>query len=305
MCVFIPKYYLDFQCIADQCKHNCCIGWEIDIDNETYEKYKNSDSALRTQFDKYIADTNPPHFILDGNERCPFLNQDNLCNIILSLGKDYLCEICRMHPRFINSYSHFSEYGIGMCCGEACRIILSNTKKFELITLDCDNYVKLSDEENVFFNFRNKMFEILQNREKTLNYRVRELLYEFDIKFPSKSISEWVKIYIELENLEPKWKDLLKGLSNAHTLSIDKSLDIIFEQILIYFIYRHLSGALIDGMFTERILFSILSTYMIYSLSALLNHPTLDDIAEISRQYSVEVEYSDKNLDVLLGLLSV
>jgi lysine-N-methylase len=30
-----PKYYLDFACIADRCKHSCCIGWEIDVDADT------------------------------------------------------------------------------------------------------------------------------------------------------------------------------------------------------------------------------------------------------------------------------
>ena len=35
-----PDYYKKFKCIADKCKHNCCIGWEIDIDNNTYDFYK-------------------------------------------------------------------------------------------------------------------------------------------------------------------------------------------------------------------------------------------------------------------------
>ena len=29
----IPDYYKEFQCIADQCEHSCCIGWEIDVDD--------------------------------------------------------------------------------------------------------------------------------------------------------------------------------------------------------------------------------------------------------------------------------
>ena len=27
-----PDYYPEFRCSASACKHNCCIGWEIDID---------------------------------------------------------------------------------------------------------------------------------------------------------------------------------------------------------------------------------------------------------------------------------
>ena len=37
----VPYYYDEFRCIAGECKDNCCVGgWEIDIDEETYEYYQ-------------------------------------------------------------------------------------------------------------------------------------------------------------------------------------------------------------------------------------------------------------------------
>ena len=30
-----PDYYEHFACIGGECRHNCCIGWEIDIDEKT------------------------------------------------------------------------------------------------------------------------------------------------------------------------------------------------------------------------------------------------------------------------------
>ena len=35
MILKVPSYYEKFHCIADQCKDNCCYGWEIDIDEGT------------------------------------------------------------------------------------------------------------------------------------------------------------------------------------------------------------------------------------------------------------------------------
>ena len=35
MILRVPFYYKEFHCIADACKDSCCIGWEIDIDEET------------------------------------------------------------------------------------------------------------------------------------------------------------------------------------------------------------------------------------------------------------------------------
>lgn len=34
-----PSYYGDFHCIGGSCKDSCCIGWEVDIDEDTYEYY--------------------------------------------------------------------------------------------------------------------------------------------------------------------------------------------------------------------------------------------------------------------------
>ena len=68
----------------------------------------------------------PPHFILGEGERCPFLNNENLCDIILTLGADHICEICSEHPRFHNHLSARVESGLGLCCEEAARLIQEN-----------------------------------------------------------------------------------------------------------------------------------------------------------------------------------
>ena len=34
-----PDYYPLFHCIADRCRHNCCIGWEIDVDGDSLAAY--------------------------------------------------------------------------------------------------------------------------------------------------------------------------------------------------------------------------------------------------------------------------
>ena len=41
-----PSYYHKFHCIADKCKNSCCIGWEIDIDEETLEIYNYIDGEM-------------------------------------------------------------------------------------------------------------------------------------------------------------------------------------------------------------------------------------------------------------------
>ncbi len=118
MKVYAPTYLKEFKCIADRCRHNCCIGWEIDIDDDTLSFYKTDKEIM-----KHIAPTEPSHFILSENERCPFLDSDNLCKIIKKYGQSALCQICRDHPRFKNFYESRVEIGLGRTCPTACELI--------------------------------------------------------------------------------------------------------------------------------------------------------------------------------------
>lgn len=40
MIVRVPDYFSEFSCIAGECKDSCCLGWEIDIDEDSYEYYQ-------------------------------------------------------------------------------------------------------------------------------------------------------------------------------------------------------------------------------------------------------------------------
>ena len=67
---FVPNYYHKFKCIADQCQHSCCIGWEIDIDNKTLEYYKSVQGDMGKRLSDNIALDTTPHFILQKDAFC-------------------------------------------------------------------------------------------------------------------------------------------------------------------------------------------------------------------------------------------
>ena len=46
-----PWFYDSFRCISSKCTDNCCIGWEIDVDDETLSKY----NQVKGDFGKRIA----------------------------------------------------------------------------------------------------------------------------------------------------------------------------------------------------------------------------------------------------------
>ena len=114
-----PDFYDQFRCIGGACQDNCCIGWEIDVDQDALEKYRAVPGAFGDRLRQNIVG-DPPHFRLNG-ERCAFLNADNLCDIILWGGEQMLCEICDQHPRFRAGYGDRLEVGAGLCCEVAAR----------------------------------------------------------------------------------------------------------------------------------------------------------------------------------------
>ncbi len=287
-----PNYYVNFKCIAAQCRHNCCIGWEIDIDEDTYALYRTITGEMGCRLKESISPAEIPHFILDDHERCPFLNGQGLCDIITELGEDHLCQICADHPRFRNEFSTHTEMGLGLCCEAAADLILNQTEKTTL--QPAINESALLPEEQFLYTFRRRIFDILQDRKVSMEQRLSEMLSLYNCKIPDE---DWCAVYRSLERLDPVWEDKIESINVDAPLPDDRALPL--EQLAVYFIYRHLAGALEDGRFAERIAFCALSVRVVNSIARYK-----EELCEIARLYSSEIEYSDENIDILLNRLN-
>ncbi len=294
MLTITPDYYKEFKCIADKCKHSCCIGWEIDIDEATLDKYTKLDGDFASILKANIDLDDSPHFKLGANERCPFLNQDGLCDIITNLGEDMLCQICADHPRFRNFYGDFVELGLGLCCEAAAEIILTKKDKTKL---------NLTPEILQFpiISFREKIFNVLQDRSLPIENRVDNMLDLVNAHLPVNV--DWYSVFSSLENLDKTWGDYLLKIKNGIEVNtVDNSLDAAYEQLLVYLIFRHFTDCQYDDRLKERVLFAAL----IYKVIKAMNiSNTTEELIEIARTYSCEIEYSDENIDKLLLELSL
>ena len=300
MKAIVPDYYKTFKCIADKCKHSCCIGWEIDIDEDALSLYENTDNPFKKRLAEGIRyGEDCTCFKLDGKGRCAFLNESNLCEIILNMGESSLCQICADHPRFRNYYSDRVEAGLGLCCEEAGRIILSAEKPFALEIIDDDNEnTTPEDNEAKFFNFRDELFGKI--------YQGTSILSFCESSFPEKSISQWAELYLSLERLDDQWTVVMNDLKNTDVENIEISTDfnMAFHNLICYFVYRHL-----NEFFTEAdLMFIHLSCEIIKALCRMhirkyeVLH--LNNIVEYARMYSSEIEYSDENIEIILQELS-
>ncbi len=316
MQTFVPKYYFDFKCIADKCKHNCCIGWEIDIDSDTYESYR----AVSGEFGERLArniesEDGEAHFKLGNDERCPFLNEKNLCDIITELSEASLCQVCKDHPRFRNFFADRIEMGLGITCEEAARIVLASEIE-DAVTL-----VPLNGNSDIVSMFPERFtaFDVLLDHEMTLPKKIHATLAICSGELPHKTVNEWVDIYSDLELLDEAWKaelDLLKDetagqydmhlIDYATSVLLHPDLSILLTRLIAYFLYRHLADGIDDDSLGARAAFCVLSVLIIAAAfkAHLEAHGELSDeqITDIARMYSSEIEYSDENLDKLIDI---
>ena len=311
---FAPKIYKDFRCIAAECRHNCCIGWEIDIDEDTLAFYRAQTGEIGEELRKNIEITDGcASFRLDEHERCPFLNRRNLCDIYLTLGENALCQICRDHPRFRNFFSDRTEVGLGLCCESAARLLLCAETPFSLIQIADDGETQTpTPEEAAFFAFRERVFLSAQDRNLPPEQRLQTILDTVGAHLPQKSPAAWAAFYAALERLDHGWDAALETLCtlppDAFAAPFMKEAELFFENLLCCFLYRHLAGALDDGNLSVHAAFCVHGVQFLWALyrACAKEHAGFDvDLAlNLVRQYATEIEYSAENLEAVLDALS-
>lgn len=160
----IPDFYDSFHCLGADCPDNCCIGWELDIDEDTYEYYRNVPGAfgdrLRASMESARDAGESADVLGDGSDvkrsfrleiggRCPFLNKCNLCDIVLSLGEEALCRVCTDYPRYTFEWNGSTEKSLTLSCPEAGRLMFLNDIpiSFKEIELQDENLASYMEED--------------------------------------------------------------------------------------------------------------------------------------------------------------
>lgn len=309
MQIIAPDYYKSFKCIAGDCKHSCCIGWEIDIDADTLDIYKNISGDWCERFKNSISyEGGAPRFITDYDGRCAFLNKNGLCDIISAFGEDGLCQICYDHPRFRNFYSDRVEIGLGLCCEAAATLILNKKDKIHFVVLENDDATEeQNDIEIAAFKKRNELFNLFQNNDFSVKEILNKVCEEYGVNPFSVKLSEMVKKYRDLERLDTLWDEFLNkteqsDLSLKHIISkASEKAPIPFKNLLYYFTYRYFTTETVKG--NERGAINFILESACFCFAATLSYYgdlSAENLCEVCRMFSGEIEYSEENVEFLL-----
>ena len=307
MILTFPTFYRDFKCIANRCTDSCCIGWEIDIDSATYDKYR----LMPESFQKNIAVCDGvAHFVLTQDERCPFLQKDGLCKIILEHSEDMLCDICREHPRFYEWYGNYKDAGVGLCCEEAVRLLLESEKPLEYETVETQEISDDDTPEDIcksVFELRKSLFSIINDRSLTLSDRIERCFLKIgakDVIAPCSAdelFAECVEIAKEMSLFDELWEKYILSLEALDFQEVKERINkalsenqIRYEKSLSYFVFRHFVKACFDGDLLSHFKFAVIMTIL-----EMLIDCVNGDLLFNTRYLSKQVEYSEENIDLL------
>lgn len=166
--IFKILNYDKFKCIADKCEFTCCKGWEINIDNSTYNKWKSEN--LDYLLEKVeVKDKKEVYFInKENHEDCPFLDKQGLCDIVKNHGEEYLSITCHTFPRIENVFDDRRELSLSCSCKEVVEIISNLNKK---INLSLENYIRINDDLSEL-RIREALIYIMQQENISLEYKL-------------------------------------------------------------------------------------------------------------------------------------
>ncbi len=329
-----PDYYKKFSCIADKCPDTCCAGWEIVIDPESLEKYRNLGGAYGKKIRSLISvDSDGDSIFIPQNERCPFLLDSGLCEMYIELGHGSLCRTCRQFPRHTTYFGARKETGISLSCPEAARIIMKNPEPiaFETEEIHAD-IMPTAIDPSLYFTLietRKTAINILQNRKFPIEKRISAFLVlsqeiqhlirkndfvkakeickkdflgeDYKIGPHSRKERSLFKIFDDfksLEMLDKSWKDKLTNAEKSTPVKPD-GFEWEYEHLMIYFVFRYLMTAVFDGDIISKSKFAAVSYIVISRMQA---ECISDKTARVTtmQKYSKEVEHSQLNLDKIL-----
>lgn len=298
-----PTFYKNFKCIAGDCHDSCCQGWEVDADSDSLEYYKTLDNSLeiKKRIDSVLSkdEFDNTIFTLAPKKRCPFLNDENLCDMHIAIGGEHTPYTCRTFPRFIYDFGATREIGISFSCPVASDMMY-NTESFDFETDINSDLPTLNDidAEKYFLLYKGRAeaYKIAKDKNKSIRERLNDLL-DLGVLLQEKLFSydeggddiAFFDVFKNPELINPEWKEKVENFSLKQVSDTQSN-----ENILMYFLYKYLMQAVYDDDALSKIKMAV--------LGVLINTYFGEDSWTV-HLWSKETEHSQYNMDRYKKLL--
>ena len=175
MMIVKPDFYDKFICIAKDCDFTCCQEWKIAVDDDTADKWKQTQTpegtkSRRKRLEQFTQYKDGTRVISLENHVCPFLNEDKLCRLVMQYGDEMLSETCQVFPREKHEFGERVEHTLMPCC-PAVVDLLNESKKFSLIESG------LEHQNNLLFRIRGLLMEIVEDENMSCEEAMLVVFY--------------------------------------------------------------------------------------------------------------------------------
>ncbi|MDE6592915.1 MAG: flagellin lysine-N-methylase [Oscillospiraceae bacterium] len=172
-----PAFYKDFACIGSECPVNCCYGWNIQWENNEVERLKAAECSdeLKNIIDNaFTFEPNINKYIIRTvNDKCPMLDENNLCRIQRELGVDYMSMTCMGYPRMYYMFHNFNGYmrTCEISCCHVIKMLCSVPNTMRLRTLQ--------HKENLeMYAYADKRTDLIQHPQLKYRKQLFDFFYE-------------------------------------------------------------------------------------------------------------------------------
>ena len=190
-----PDFYKDFHCIGGQCSFTCCKEWKIAVDPETKKRWRKLSvpetvlesgrvpkHACRSSLDKvqlsqFVMKKDGGEIIeLLPNMRCPFLEDTELCRLVLNYGEECLSDTCHVFPRETHEFADRTERTLVSCCPEIVDRLYA-LKELHFTKLPYQDRAFLLEGKDKLFQIRNIMMYWLQDASVSNEVNLKRCLF--------------------------------------------------------------------------------------------------------------------------------
>lgn len=209
-----------FQCINRECTYNCCGGWQIEIDEETYHKYLQEEGSFGKELRRNMCYRNVAQ-IRQRFGKCPYLTKDKLCGMYLEHGEEYMSFACRTFPRRKIAYKEgketvLEELYLELSCPEAARLFLEEEGFIRLGLVERETEVcwEFEIEEKDYFEIllfmRETIHKLIEREDIPLSYGMMlvfdyaEECQQLSMRLQYQDIIPFSKSYVADENINQK-----------------------------------------------------------------------------------------------------
>lgn len=208
--VIEPEFYGDFHCIGGQCSFTCCKEWKIAVDHETKKRWRKMDvpgtvlengrvpkhaclsTSDKAQLSQFVVKKDGGEIIeLLPNMRCPFLEDTDLCRLVLDYGEECLSETCHVFPREKHEFPDRTERTLVSCCPEIVDRLHELTE-LHFTNLPYQDRAFLLKGNDKLFQIRNIMMYWLKDASVSNEVNLKRCLFMlldlFDKKTKGKTL---------------------------------------------------------------------------------------------------------------------